>query len=143
MFQLDAFATPALKKDLDKLKADCERVNDERTAVLSEIDDLRTRYIGMERRLEAEAENHCRALDQLRDERESRYVALSSLGILEITRSKLAALARQESNKSNNESNNAIERKRRGRSAVESAGRRGEQTPSGYYSRAVTSVIVP
>jgi len=54
-------------------------VSDERTAVLSEIDDLRMRYIGMERRLEAETENHCKALDQLRDERESRYVGLSLL----------------------------------------------------------------
>jgi len=81
IFQLDAFATPTLRKDLEKLKADYERVNDERTAVLSEIDDLRTRYVGMERRLEAETESHCETLDRLRDERESRDTLLYTFSL--------------------------------------------------------------
>lgn len=70
-FQLDAFAAPTLKENLEKLKDDYERVNDERSAVLSEIDNLRARYVHMEGRLEAEREDHGKAMDQLRDQRES------------------------------------------------------------------------
>lgn len=40
----------------------------ERSAVLSEIDDLRMRYVSIEERLEAEREDHRKALDDLRDD---------------------------------------------------------------------------
>jgi len=68
VFQLDAFATPKLKKDFEKLKADCEEMKNERSALLSEIDVLRARCVSMEERLEVEREDHRKALDQLRDE---------------------------------------------------------------------------
>lgn len=74
MFQLDAFATPKLKKDFEKLKIECEKMKKERSAVLSEIDDLRARCISMEEKLEAEREDHRKALDQLRDERKCLYI---------------------------------------------------------------------
>ncbi|KAL0103001.1 hypothetical protein PUN28_018359 [Cardiocondyla obscurior] len=69
-FELDAFATPKLKKDFEKLKADCEEMKNERSALLSEIDVLRARCVSMEERLEEEREDHRKALDQLRDELE-------------------------------------------------------------------------
>lgn len=68
VFQLDAFATPKLKKDFEKLKVDCEEMKNERSALLSEIDVLRARCVSMEERLEVEREDHRKALDQLRDE---------------------------------------------------------------------------
>ncbi|XP_012056581.1 PREDICTED: uncharacterized protein LOC105619672 [Atta cephalotes] len=70
-FELDAFATPKLKKDFEKLKADCEEMKNERSALLSEIDVLRARCVSMEERLEVEREDHRKALDQLRDELET------------------------------------------------------------------------
>ncbi|XP_077274277.1 toucan isoform X2 [Temnothorax americanus] len=70
-FELDAFATPKLKKDFEKLKADCEEMKNERSALLSEIDVLRARCVSMEERLEVEREDHRKALDQLRDELEA------------------------------------------------------------------------
>lgn len=73
VFQLNAFATPKLKRDFEKLKADYEKMRSERSAVLSEIDDLRARYISMEEGLETEKEEHRKALDELRDDRE-RYI---------------------------------------------------------------------
>lgn len=72
---MDAFSTPQLKTDLDKLKADCEKMKNERSAVLSEIDNLRARCVSMEERLEAEREDHRTALDELRSECKS-YVLL-------------------------------------------------------------------
>lgn len=68
VFQLDAFATPQLKKDFEKLKIDCEKMKNERSTVLSEIDGLRARCVNLEERLEAEREDHSKDLDQLRDE---------------------------------------------------------------------------
>ncbi|XP_011634222.1 uncharacterized protein LOC105425237 [Pogonomyrmex barbatus] len=73
-FELDAFATPKLKKDFEKLKADYEEMKNERSALLSEIDVLRARCVSMEERLEAETEDHRKALDQLRDELEAHRV---------------------------------------------------------------------
>ncbi|XP_070171591.1 titin homolog isoform X3 [Polyergus mexicanus] len=70
-FELDAFATPQLKKDFEKLKIDCEKMKNDRSTVLSEVDGLRTRCINMEERLEAEREDHNKDLDQLRDELEA------------------------------------------------------------------------
>ncbi|XP_071561547.1 uncharacterized protein Toc isoform X2 [Temnothorax nylanderi] len=70
-FELDAFATPKLKKDFEKLKADCEEMKNERSALLSEIDVLRARCVSMEERLEVEREDHRKALDQLRDKLEA------------------------------------------------------------------------
>ncbi|XP_014475541.1 PREDICTED: uncharacterized protein LOC106744916 isoform X2 [Dinoponera quadriceps] len=70
--ELDAFATPKLKRDFEQLKADYEKMRNERSAVLSEIDDLRVRYVSIEERLEAERENHRKALDELRDDLEAR-----------------------------------------------------------------------
>ncbi|XP_012533866.2 uncharacterized protein LOC105835289 [Monomorium pharaonis] len=70
-FELDAFATPRLKKDFEKLKADCEEMKNERSALLSEIDVFRARCVSMEERLETERDDHHKALDQLRDELEA------------------------------------------------------------------------
>ncbi|KAL6439508.1 hypothetical protein ACFW04_003961 [Cataglyphis niger] len=70
-FELDAFATPQLKKDFEKLKIDYEKMKNERSTMLSEIDGLRARYISMEERLETEREDHNKDLDQLRDELEA------------------------------------------------------------------------
>ncbi|XP_011259121.1 uncharacterized protein LOC105253056 isoform X3 [Camponotus floridanus] len=70
-FELDAFATPQLKKDFEKLKIDCEKMKNERSTVLSEIDGLRARCVNLEERLEAEREDHSKDLDQLRDELET------------------------------------------------------------------------
>ncbi|XP_029157633.1 STE20-like serine/threonine-protein kinase isoform X1 [Nylanderia fulva] len=70
-FELDAFATPQLKKDFEKLKTDCEKMKNERSAMLSEVDALRARCVSMEERLEAEREDHSKDLDQLRDELEA------------------------------------------------------------------------
>ncbi|XP_032677759.1 uncharacterized protein LOC116847161 isoform X3 [Odontomachus brunneus] len=70
--ELDAFATPKLKRDFEQLKADYEKMRSERSAVLSEIDDLRVRYVSIEERLEAEREDHRKALDELRDDLEAR-----------------------------------------------------------------------
>ncbi|XP_025152471.1 uncharacterized protein LOC105187026 isoform X4 [Harpegnathos saltator] len=69
--ELDAFATPKLKRDFEQLKADYEKMRSERSAVLSEIDDLRMRYVSIEERLEAEREDHRKALDELRDDLEA------------------------------------------------------------------------
>lgn len=65
---MDAFTVPKLKKNYEKMKADYERMKNERLAVLSEIDDLRARYLSIEERLEAERKDHRKTLDQLRDE---------------------------------------------------------------------------
>ncbi|XP_050444972.1 STE20-like serine/threonine-protein kinase isoform X3 [Cataglyphis hispanica] len=70
-FELDAFATPQLKKDFEKLKIDYEKMKNERSTMLSEIDGLRARYVSMEERLETEREDHNKDLDQLRDELEA------------------------------------------------------------------------
>ncbi|XP_072765384.1 uncharacterized protein Toc isoform X3 [Anoplolepis gracilipes] len=70
-FELDAFATPQLKKDFEKLKIDCEKMKNERSSVLLEVDNLRARCVSMEERLEAEREDHNKDLDQLRDELEA------------------------------------------------------------------------
>jgi len=76
VFQLDAFATPKLKKDFEKLKADCEEMKNERSALLSEIDVLRARCVSMEERLEVEREDHHKTLDQLRDECKSYVISV-------------------------------------------------------------------
>ncbi|XP_029662588.1 uncharacterized protein LOC115235144 isoform X1 [Formica exsecta] len=70
-FELDAFATPQLKKDFEKLKIDCEKMKNERSTMLSEVDGLRARCVNMEERFEAEREDHNKDLDQLRDELEA------------------------------------------------------------------------
>lgn len=62
--QLDAFSTPKLKKD-------CANMKKEWMSTCTEIEELRTRNLGIEERLESERENHRRALDQLREDRES------------------------------------------------------------------------
>lgn len=62
--QLDAFSTPKLKKDFENMKT-------EWMSTCSEIEELRSRNLGIEERLDSERENHRRALDQLREDRES------------------------------------------------------------------------
>ncbi|XP_043248054.1 pinin isoform X1 [Colletes gigas] len=65
-FQLDAFSTPKLKKDFENMKT-------EWMSSCSEIEELRSRNLGIEERLESERESHRRALDQLREDLEARH----------------------------------------------------------------------
>ncbi|XP_078037783.1 toucan isoform X2 [Augochlora pura] len=64
--ELDAFSTPKLKKELENMKK-------EWMSSCTEIEELRTRNLGIEERLESERENHRRALDQLREDLEARH----------------------------------------------------------------------
>ncbi|XP_017878019.1 uncharacterized protein LOC108623762 [Ceratina calcarata] len=73
-YELDAFSTPKLKKD-------CENMKKEWLASCTEIEDLRTRNLGIEERLESEREDHRRALDQLREDLEARHA--EQIAILE------------------------------------------------------------
>ncbi|XP_054003471.1 nucleoprotein TPR isoform X1 [Hylaeus anthracinus] len=65
-YELDAFSTPKLKKDFENMKT-------EWMSTCSEIEELRSRNLGIEERLESERENHRRALDQLREDLEARH----------------------------------------------------------------------
>ncbi|XP_033336919.2 toucan isoform X2 [Megalopta genalis] len=65
-YELDAFSTPKLKKELENMKK-------EWMSSCTEIEELRTRNLGIEERLESERENHRRALDQLREDLEARH----------------------------------------------------------------------
>ncbi|XP_017767463.1 PREDICTED: uncharacterized protein LOC108556049 isoform X2 [Eufriesea mexicana] len=65
-YELDAFSTPKLKKD-------CENMKKEWMSSCTEIEELRTRNLGIEDRLESERENHRKALDQLREDLEARH----------------------------------------------------------------------
>nr|XP_031845171.1 uncharacterized protein LOC116432429 isoform X2 [Nomia melanderi]XP_031845172.1 uncharacterized protein LOC116432429 isoform X2 [Nomia melanderi]XP_031845173.1 uncharacterized protein LOC116432429 isoform X2 [Nomia melanderi]XP_031845174.1 uncharacterized protein LOC116432429 isoform X2 [Nomia melanderi]XP_031845176.1 uncharacterized protein LOC116432429 isoform X2 [Nomia melanderi]XP_031845177.1 uncharacterized protein LOC116432429 isoform X2 [Nomia melanderi]XP_031845178.1 uncharacterize len=65
-YELDAFSTPKLKKD-------CANMKKEWMSTCTEIEELRTRNLGIEERLESERENHRRALDQLREDLEARH----------------------------------------------------------------------
>lgn len=63
-FQLDAFSTPKLKKNNENMKT-------EWLAMCSEIDELRAKYITIEERFATARKDHCRALDQLREDRKN------------------------------------------------------------------------
>ncbi|XP_076174565.1 toucan isoform X4 [Ptiloglossa arizonensis] len=65
-YELDAFSTPKLKKDFENMKT-------EWMSTCSEIEELRSRNLGIEERLDSERENHRRALDQLREDLEARH----------------------------------------------------------------------
>ncbi|XP_076239037.1 toucan [Calliopsis andreniformis] len=65
-YELDAFNTPKLKKD-------CEDMKKEWMSTCSELEELRTRNLGIEERLESEREENRRALDQLREDLEARH----------------------------------------------------------------------
>ncbi|XP_035731357.1 calponin homology domain-containing protein DDB_G0272472-like isoform X4 [Vespa mandarinia] len=65
-YELDAFSTPKLKKNNENMKT-------EWLAVCSEIDELRAKYITIEERFSTARKDHCRALDQLREDLESRH----------------------------------------------------------------------
>ncbi|CAL7934233.1 unnamed protein product [Xylocopa violacea] len=73
-YELDAFSTPKLKKD-------CENMKKEWLSSCTEIENLRTRNLGIEGRLESEREDHRRALDQLREDLEARHA--QQIAILE------------------------------------------------------------
>ncbi|XP_017797279.1 PREDICTED: uncharacterized protein LOC108578442 isoform X2 [Habropoda laboriosa] len=63
-YELDAFSTPKLKKE-------CENMKTEWLSSCTEIEELRTRNLGIEERLESERENNRRALDQLGEDLEA------------------------------------------------------------------------
>ncbi|XP_034174437.1 toucan isoform X3 [Osmia lignaria lignaria] len=71
-YELDAFSTPKLKKD-------CENMKKEWMSRCTEIEELRTRNLGIEERLESERENHRRALDQLREDQTHYAVQIATL----------------------------------------------------------------
>jgi len=79
----------------------------------------------MERRLETETENHCKALDQLRDERESRYVGLSLLFKMAHPRDYASKLLAREETEATRQQQRAIERDKRW---TKRGGERGGET---------------
>ncbi|KAI4500615.1 hypothetical protein M0802_004207 [Mischocyttarus mexicanus] len=65
-YELDAFSTPKLKKNYENMKT-------EWLEACSEVDELRARHINIEERFNAARKDHRKALDQLREDLESRH----------------------------------------------------------------------
>ncbi|XP_014599023.1 PREDICTED: serine-rich adhesin for platelets isoform X2 [Polistes canadensis] len=71
-YELDAFSTPKLKKNYENMKT-------EWLAACSDVDELRARHINMEKRLNTARKDHCKALDQLREDQSRHAEQLASL----------------------------------------------------------------
>ncbi|XP_066594618.1 uncharacterized protein toc [Prorops nasuta] len=65
-YELDAFSTPTLRSNCDKMKADWSKAR-------IEAEELRSRQSEIEKRLSVEREDHRRALEQLREDLESHH----------------------------------------------------------------------